>query len=126
MADSLLHEAVRNNALWCDAVCRAHGRPGEFREGVCWLNRRETPPFYPNVVTLTDAPEVSEEQTACVRSLAGSSELPGEWAVKDSYHALDLAPLGFTVLFAGEWLYLPAGASPPPGHTAGIRWERIE
>lgn len=34
MTQSTPHEratqAVRNNALWCDAVCRAHGRPNPW------------------------------------------------------------------------------------------------
>ncbi|WP_223635000.1 hypothetical protein [Corallococcus sp. EGB] len=29
--------AVQNNAEWCDTVCRAHGHPGRFEQGL-WLN----------------------------------------------------------------------------------------
>lgn len=40
-----------NNALWCDAVCRAHDIPGEFHPAL-WRNRHTVPPFYSNAVTL--------------------------------------------------------------------------
>jgi hypothetical protein len=38
--------AARNNALWCDAVCRAHDRPGEFHD-TPWLTRLGALRFYP-------------------------------------------------------------------------------
>jgi hypothetical protein len=44
--------AARNNAFWCDAVCRAHGGDTMLTEHV-WFNRVTSPPFYPNVDTLT-------------------------------------------------------------------------
>lgn len=31
-------DAARNNAAWCDAVCSAHGAPGELRDSH-WLTR---------------------------------------------------------------------------------------
>jgi len=47
MLDDRSVRAARNNAEWCDAVCRAHGNPGEFHDGI-WLNRKPVPRFYPN------------------------------------------------------------------------------
>ena len=38
MLDDRYVRAARNNAEWCDAVCRAHGNPGEFHDDI-WLNR---------------------------------------------------------------------------------------
>lgn len=32
----------------------------------------------------------------------------GQWSIKDSYAALDLAPLGFEVLFEAEWIGIEA------------------
>ena len=51
-ATARLELAARNNAAWCDAVCRAYGAPGEFDDEL-WLTRRPAPPLYPNAVTLT-------------------------------------------------------------------------
>ena len=44
-------QAARNNAAWCDAVCRAHGGATEFSAGL-WRNRSASPPVYPNVIAL--------------------------------------------------------------------------
>ncbi|MEV0113692.1 hypothetical protein AB0H77_10670 [Streptomyces sp. NPDC050844] len=92
--------AVRNNAEWCDAVCRAHAVPGEFG-GEAWTSARRTPPLYPDAVTLT--PDASPADVVS-RVDTGS---PG-CSVKDSYARLDLAPLGFDVLFEAQWIHRPA------------------
>jgi hypothetical protein len=46
-------QAARNNAIWCDTICRAHGVQGEFH-GQLWLNRQPVPRFYPNAVTFAN------------------------------------------------------------------------
>lgn len=38
-------QAAANNAYWCDAICCAHGAPGELHEHL-WLSRRPMPRFY--------------------------------------------------------------------------------
>ncbi len=97
---SLAH-AVSNNAVWCDAVCRAHGLAAEFLDSI-WLTREVTPPFYPNAVTLTSARDM-DVQLHAIRTLL-DAEIPGAWAVKDSYRLLDLAPFGFRPLFDATWI----------------------
>ena len=109
--------AAVNNAAWCDAVCRAHGRPGEFT-GALWLNRSEVPRFYPNVVTLT--PEGAARQLDVLSSLV----LPGRWGVKDSFATLDLAPLGFTELFSARWFHF-APKRPVSTNPSGARWVQV-
>src|SRR6266700_2414202 len=52
MTSSRVEQAARNNAVWCETVCRVHGTPGEFHDAL-WLNRHPVPRFYPNVVTLS-------------------------------------------------------------------------
>lgn len=120
--DPRVQQAVRNNAIWCNAVCRAHGRPGEFLDGL-WLNRQATPRFYPNVVTLAN-PDDPSAQVRVIESL-NRSGLPGDWGVKDSFCALDLAALGFQVVVEAEWIWRPAALPVPPGDLPGIHWERI-
>lgn len=100
MTSPLLRQAVRNNALWCDAVCSAHGAPGDF-SSTLWLHRRGTPPFYPDAITLTAEDTASEQQEA-IAVLVRSRD--GGWGVKDSYAAIDLSSLGFKVLFEAEWI----------------------
>lgn len=109
--------ATFNNAAWCEAVCRAHGRPGEFA-GALWLNRAEVPRFYPNAVTLTH-----EGETRQVEALS-ALKLPGRWAVKDSFATLDLAPLGFAELFSAQWIHFSPERKAPP-NPGGARWVQV-
>jgi hypothetical protein len=102
MVDDRCIRAARNNAEWCDAVCRSHGNPGEFHDDM-WLNRHPVPRFYPNAGTLA---EPSQHQMDLIDEL-GAARLPSGWAIKDSFSALDLASRGFQMLFAAEWIYLP-------------------
>jgi hypothetical protein len=85
--------AARNNAAWCDAVMRSWGGHGRF-EPDFWINPGAAPPFYPNAVTLTSATTVP----------TAIAEAPDGFAVKDSFSALDLAPLGFEPLFEAMWI----------------------
>ena len=75
-AEALLHAAVINNARWCDAVCRAHGYPGEFG-GQLWISAGHALPFYPNAITLS--PDVTAAE-------ATASQDPSRpFAIKDSF-----------------------------------------
>jgi hypothetical protein len=115
-------QAVRNNAAWCDRVCRAHGRPGTFLEHI-WANRQATPRFYPNAVTLSA--EGSAAQLASIRDLLGAG-IPGPWAVKDSFCSLELAPFGFQMLCEASWLWRPAPRTGTGGQLAGVRWAKVD
>jgi len=115
-------QAARNNAAWCDVVCRAHGRPGELLDGL-WVNRHETPPLYPNVVTLDRLHP--DEHLEHIRAFMRAG-VPGAWAVKDSFCTLDLAPLGFELLFEAEWIWRAAAPTNRTGDISDVSWSRIE
>ena len=108
--------AARNNADWCDIVCRTHGVNGRFHR-LFWASHRRTPQHYPDAVTL-DA-EANGEQI--LRHV--DTETPG-CSVKDSFAKLDLSFAGFGVLFEGEWIRR-APERTPPSSGAGIRWRRV-
>lgn len=116
MTSFLLRSAVRNNAFWCDAVCKAQGSPGEFTSTI-WFHRHGTPPFYPDAVTLT---ETDGEAAEAIATLINSENR--DWAVKDSYASLDLASLGFRLLFEAEWI----GMRPPVSAPSSFIWKRME
>ncbi|MBT2481087.1 hypothetical protein J7E94_23300 [Streptomyces sp. ISL-94] len=108
--------AARNNAAWCDAVCRAHGLPTDLGEEL-WTSARRTPPFYPDAVTL-------DEAVGAPQLLRGiDTDSPG-CSVKDSFAGLDLAGAGFEVLFDARWIHRPAGAA-PAGHTSRLDWSAV-
>jgi hypothetical protein len=87
--------AVRNNANWCDLVCRSHGIPTSFRRDL-WTAGQPAPQFYPDAVTLQG--HVAEEDV-----LAAISPRP-KASVKDSFATLDLARHGFDELFEARWI----------------------
>jgi hypothetical protein len=133
MKSSIKALAAYNNAMWCDAVCRAHDRPGEFHD-VLWLTRQGTPRFYPDVVT-TAAAEAAPAQLKAIADLIGSTRRR-EWFVKDSFHCLHLNSLGFEPSFDAEWIAMsgtrPDARHDPPGYRSTIvadeaglvAWER--
>jgi len=122
MSDERMERAAHNNATWCDTVCCAHGRPGEFLEGM-WINCRETPRLYPNAVTLSDG-RGSTRQLQHIRNLLAAG-IPGEIGVKDSFCALDLAPFGFRVLFEAEWVWRAASPPKPLDALLELAWVKV-
>ena len=108
MTSSITALAARNNAIWCDTVCRAHDRAGEFHETL-WFTRLGTPRFYPDAVTIAGA-EAAPVQLEAIAGLIGATR-QREWFVKDSFHCLHLNSLGFEPLFDAEWIAL-SGARP--------------
>ena len=121
MIDERTIRAARNNAEWCDAVCRAHGIPGEFHQDI-WLNRHPVPRFYPNAGTLA---EPSRGQLDLIDELI-AARLPPGWAIKDSFSALDLSSRGFQVLFVAEWICLSvARVKDMAAARPTMRWEVV-
>jgi hypothetical protein len=112
--EGLLGAAVANNALWCDAVCRAHGFPGVFGARL-WVSTHHELTFYPNVITLR--PDVTARETALARTSARG------WAVKDSFARLDLAAEGLTLLFEAEWIARTPGPTAP--REPGLSWDTV-
>ena len=92
---SIVHAAARNNAEWCDELCRTHGINGHF-DIDSWTSRQRTPPFYPDAVTL-DTGVLPARLLTQINAGTGCS-------VKDSFADLELGDEGFQVLFRGEWL----------------------
>jgi len=84
------------------------------------VNAAEVPRFYPNAVTLTATEADRAGQLETIEILQ-KSNLPGRWAVKDSFNTLDLGRRGFDVLLEASWIraVVPMGEA-----TAGIEWRR--
>jgi hypothetical protein len=90
--------AARNNAEWCDLVCRTHGVDTEFSADA-WTARRRSPPLYPDAVTLRGHVPAGDLLHRIDRS-AGCS-------IKDSFASVDLSADGFRPLFLAEWIFRP-------------------
>ena len=78
------------------------------------------PRFYPNVVTLQPGKAVAVEQRETIDLLL-KSNLPGRWAVKDSFRVLDLSRQGFEVLFEARWI---RNVMPLADPSSDIVWQR--
>jgi hypothetical protein len=104
--------AARNNAEWCDILCRAHGVPGRF-DPDAWVDPQRTPPYYPDAVSLDPAAVVE-------RILARIDTITPGGSVKDSFATLDLSPFGFEVVHEAEWIR----REPRPVSTASDTAER--
>jgi hypothetical protein len=114
----MIAAAARNNAEWCDAMCRAHGIAGEAGADA-WTWPQRTPPYYPDAVTLR--PDVS---AAALLERIDSG--PG-CSIKDSFATLDLP--GFEVIVEASWIHRPAGPAPEAGDEWTVvtdlgEWER--
>jgi hypothetical protein len=101
--DSRAVAAARNNAEWCDLVCRTHGINTTFEPDV-WVAQRRSPPLYPDAVTLSDRPPAGD----VVRRVDSSTGC----SVKDSFASVDLSPEGFRLLFDAEWIYRESAEHP--------------
>ena len=117
----LADQAVYNNAVWCDTICKAHGNPGVFEPGI-WFNTKSVPRFYPNAVTLT---RTQEEQYSSIKKLI-TEEMIEHFGVKDSFASLNLDELGFTTLFEAEWLWLSPEVAMPLNHFQDIQWQIVK
>jgi hypothetical protein len=93
--DARLPWAVRNNANWCDLVCRSHRIKTSFRPDL-WATAERPPQFYPDAITLR--PRLAEPDV-----LTAVSPGPGA-SVKDSFATLDLADHGYQELFEARWI----------------------
>ncbi|GAA2477018.1 hypothetical protein GCM10010393_03830 [Streptomyces gobitricini] len=109
--------AARNNAEWCDTMCRAHGRGAGAFGDRAWTHPRRTPPYYPDAVTLVPDAATHDVLDGIDRRAPGCS-------VKDGFATLDLTGHGFEPLFDAQWIHRPAAAPVPP--LAGAApWEPV-
>jgi hypothetical protein len=106
--------AARNNARWCDAVCRSVGVPTRWRPGV-WAADERPPPFHPDRISL------AREVTGA--DVLGSVPEGAPCTVKDSFAALDLTAAGFAPLFAASWIHRAPG--PVPGRAGAAVWSAV-
>lgn len=106
--------AARNNAAWCDVVCRTHALDTRFDDDA-WTSRTRTPIHYPDAVTLVRDPPV--------RELLDRIDVSAGCSIKDSFASLDLTTCGFRVLFEAEWIVRTPGAARPT--STRLRWEVV-
>jgi hypothetical protein len=110
---------VRNNAEFCDLICRSHGVPGVFGRSL-WIQEKSGPAFYPNVITLTR--NSVPEQTARISAFRA---LRPDIGIKDSFRTLDLSTIGMRRLFDAEWVWMDREPS-RRGVKQRERWGKVD
>jgi hypothetical protein len=105
-----------NSVAWYEAVFRTHGLEWAVADTV-WACGGVPPPYYSRAISL--APEDPEKQIRILRGILSSCPTP--FSVKDSFARLDLAPLGFRLLFAADWVRRDPIDAPAPRRT-GLDW----
>jgi len=122
---TLLEQAARDNAEWCEALVRSHGIRSRFTTDA-WLAASRTPPTYPDAVTL---------RRSAGRALLNGIDASDGCSVKDSFAALDLSGDGFEVLLDARWIYRAAArerlgsgrhAVGGAGPIEGLSWSVLE
>jgi hypothetical protein len=111
--------AALNNASWCDAVCRGAGGTTEFAAGF-WRNQVASPPYFPNVITT----HAVVDPAAVEEALRSITTLGHQVGVKDSFHTLNLASIGFSKLFDASWICRDPGS--PEHRPKRLTWKKIE
>ena len=94
---TLLQRTILNNAKWCEWSAIAYGMDSE-KNHQWWATSGDMPQIYPNANTLSDS-----VTTTFIEQMM-EKRVDKTFAIKDSYHQLDLQPLGFQTLFEAEWL----------------------
>ena len=119
-----LDAAVRNNAAWCECVCRSHDARGTFTDAY-WQSGHTPPRFYPDLITLS--PAKGERQMKAIADLSRPT-----WHVKDSFACLDLSVLGAKVIIEAHWQVRAPTLSKPDVEISRIdsedelaEWERL-
>ena len=74
----------------------AHGETDAFRNAGRRRSYADTPPYFPDLITIHRA--VTSHQVGTLLADTGGR------SVKDSYAVLDLAPFGFSPLFSANWI----------------------
>lgn len=94
----LLDSAVLNNISWCGMVGETHGI-SHILKGNIWGMMSEAPPYYPDLITLSNHTTLKE-----VMDSIGERNIK---SLKDSFASLHLEPYSFRVLFDAEWIFHP-------------------
>ena len=107
---------LRNNLAGYGSVLAPHGLVGSISDGL-WSCDRPVPAYYSNAITV--APGGIDAQYRRIATLAAALARP--FAVKDSFAALALRPLGFRKLFTADWIWRDPAPQPAAGDAGDWR-----
>ena len=104
---AILKAAIQANAVWCDAVCVAHGLKTRWGSDF-WVCEDRPPVYYPDLITL------SPEADPMIAGKAATS-------IKDSYDRLSLRKPYFKLFSAHWYMAHPTGLIGNDGKRLEVR-----
>lgn len=122
MNEKLVKAIINNNDLY-EAVFKAQNLNWRRNDSICYCLEK-TPPFYSNLVTVSDDWRPDEIFRRIDAKFA--AENWDEWGIKDSFAVLDLTEFGFKKLFDAEWIYLKAENFKPLEIAGELKYKVIE
>ena len=105
-----LKKAILNNNDLYEAVFKPQNIKSHRNDAI-WYCLEEIPPFYSNLVTVSENWKPDEIFKTIDENF--KNENWNKWSIKDSFAALDLSDYGFKKLFAAKWFYLNAAKFTP-------------
>lgn len=115
--------AVLNSARWYEGMFTAHGLACR-KDGRVWLSCETPPSFHSNLVVLS--PMTTREDIEHYADEVDEQLYLFGWSLKDSYACLDLASLGFSVLFDANWIWRDSVPAKAPLLNSRLSWSRLD
>jgi hypothetical protein len=114
--------AVLNNTRWYEAMFAAHGLASATDDRV-WRSHEIPPPFHSNLVVLS--PTTTQADIEGYAAEIERRPRPAGWSLKDSYACLDLASIGFFVLFQADWIWRDSLLTNAPRLNSHFSWTKL-
>ena len=122
MKPSKLELAILNNIRWYESMFAAHGLASET-DDLVWHSHATPPPFHSNLVVRS--PFTTKSDIEVYAAGIERQARPNGWSLKDSHACLDLASLGYSVLFHADWIWRDPVPAKPPSCGAGLSWAKV-
>ena len=122
-----MNEKLRTAILNNNDLYRAVFKPLNIkscRNDSIWYCLEEAPPFYSNLVTVSEHWKPDEIFQTIDKNF--KDENRNEWSIKDSFAALDLSIYGFNKLFDANWIYLEAANFTPLKTAANLHFKVVK
>jgi hypothetical protein len=114
--------AILNSIRWYETIFAAHGLTSMTDERV-WHSYETPPPFHSNLVVLSPLTRQAKIE-ACISEIEKRLH-PTSWSIKDSYAVLDLASLGFSMLFQADWIWRDPVLDTMPLLDSRLSWTKL-
>jgi hypothetical protein len=118
-----LAKAILNNNELYEAVFSPQ-QIKSYKNDLIWYCLEETPPFYSNLVTVSENWRPDKIFEEIDRNF--KKENWEKFSIKDSFSVLDLTKFGFKKLFDAQWIYLEAENFKPQKQSGKLNYKIVK